>query len=71
MPSRDQPSEDRRLVIARQWLSGGRCSECGGEDVIGPLIAYCEERLRVNVGLVMQNAELRRVLGMRPAGGVQ
>jgi hypothetical protein len=55
-------SEDDRVTAARDLLAtyereGNRLK---GQRVLRDLLAYSEERLRVNVGLVMENKELRQ-----------
>lgn len=49
--------DDPRLVAAREALDHGPPS-CVA--VLRGLVAYADERLRVNVGLVAENSELRR-----------
>jgi hypothetical protein len=67
-------SDDARLVSAKAWLAP--CSKHGDVCLVGDpcdrpkhasipamlqgVVDFAEERLRVNVGLVMENAELRR-----------
>lgn len=50
-------TEDARLTAAREFHAGGPGSL---RVVLGGLIAYAEERYRVNVGLVNENAALRK-----------
>lgn len=51
--------EDRRVTEARE-----QCASPGAAyvdiDVARRLLAYAEERLRVNVGLIAENTELKR-----------
>jgi hypothetical protein len=53
-------NEDTRLTAAREFLIGAEADQHGSEPIIRDLIAYAEERLRVNVGLVADNSKLRR-----------
>jgi hypothetical protein len=53
-------TDDARLVAAREFLDDYMGDEFRHLGIIEGLIAYAEERMRVNVGLVMENAELRR-----------
>lgn len=62
-------AEDSRVERARVYATGLRAAGHTVEAALveGALDAY-EERLRVNVGLVAQNAELRRAAVTEPSG---
>jgi hypothetical protein len=52
--------EDERLTAARRFAEGYEGDDSRIVDVLNGAIAHSEERLRINVGLLMENAELRR-----------
>lgn len=52
-------AEDSRVTAVREYLDSDRGLYTGSRKLLGPLLEYAEERLRVNVGLVRDNADLR------------
>lgn len=59
-------SEDARLTAAKTHNFDPDDTRAT-ESVMDDLIAFAEERLRVNVGLIAENTEMRkRLLGAQP-----
>lgn len=54
-------TEDNRLTAARDYANG-RVIQTQPVQMINDLVAFAEERLRVNVGLLAENETLKKRL---------